>query len=81
MAGPCEVAFETAICESLASASGYTAVKTGNSADRHAASGDDGLSADLEQKVRYVEDAIVKTVAGFANSPWLHAVGRCDGQG
>ena len=69
MAGPCEVAFETAICEPLASASGYTAVKTGNAADRHADGGDDGVSTDLGQKARYVEDAVVKTVAGFANSP------------
>ncbi len=42
MAGPSEHAFETAICESLLSAGGYTRVKVGNAADR-----DDDFSAEL----------------------------------
>jgi type I restriction enzyme R subunit len=42
MAGPSEWAFETAICESLVSSGGYSAVKVGNAADR-----DDDFSADL----------------------------------
>ena len=42
MAGPSERAFETAICESLVSSGGYSAVKVGNAADR-----DDDFSADL----------------------------------
>jgi hypothetical protein len=40
--GPSERAFETAICESLVGAGGYSAVKIGNAADR-----DDDFSADL----------------------------------
>jgi len=43
---PSEQAFETAICESLVTSGGYTAVKVGNAADRHAGDGDD-FSADL----------------------------------
>ena len=42
MAGPSERAFETAICESLMSSGGYSAVKVGNAADR-----DDDFSPDL----------------------------------
>jgi type I restriction enzyme, R subunit len=42
MAGPSERAFETAICESLVTSGGYSAVKVGNAADR-----DDDFSADL----------------------------------
>ena len=40
--GPSERAFETAICDSLVGAGGYSAVKVGNAADR-----DDDFSADL----------------------------------
>ncbi len=47
MAGPSEHAFEMAICESLAGAGGYAAVKVGNAAARHADGSDDGFSADL----------------------------------
>lgn len=42
VAGPSEWAFESAICESLVTSGGYTAVKVGNAADR-----DNDFSADL----------------------------------
>lgn len=47
MAGPSEYAFELAICKSLAGTGGYSAIKVGNAATRHADGGDDDFVADL----------------------------------